>query len=48
VAEGIETEDQLARLKELKCEYGQGFLFHQPMSAESANVLIEASTPVAA
>lgn len=48
VAEGIETEDQLARLKELKCEYGQGFLFHRPMSAESANVLIEASTPVAA
>ncbi len=34
VAEGIETEEQRARLLELGCEYGQGFLFAEPMPAE--------------
>jgi EAL domain-containing protein (putative c-di-GMP-specific phosphodiesterase class I) len=28
--EGIETESQLARLRELGCERGQGFLFARP------------------
>ncbi len=36
VAEGIETEDQLAHLTHLKCDYGQGFLFSKPMEAEAA------------
>jgi EAL domain-containing protein (putative c-di-GMP-specific phosphodiesterase class I) len=27
IAEGIETEEQLAILKDLNCQYGQGFLF---------------------
>ena len=34
VAEGIETEEQRERLLELGCEYGQGFLFAEPMPAE--------------
>ena len=34
VAEGIETEEQRDRLLELGCEYGQGFLFAEPMPAE--------------
>jgi diguanylate cyclase (GGDEF)-like protein len=33
VAEGVETEPQLARLRRLDCRYGQGFLFARPMSA---------------
>ncbi len=33
VAEGIETNAQLAKLKQLKCESGQGFLFAQPMDS---------------
>ena len=33
VAEGIETEEQRERLLELGCEYGQGFLFAEPMPA---------------
>jgi EAL domain-containing protein (putative c-di-GMP-specific phosphodiesterase class I) len=31
VAEGIETEQQLAMLKELGCDLGQGFLMGRPM-----------------
>jgi EAL domain-containing protein (putative c-di-GMP-specific phosphodiesterase class I) len=30
VAEGIETAEQLARLRTLDCAYGQGFLFSRP------------------
>lgn len=33
VAEGIEREDQLAELLRLKCEYGQGTLFSEPVNA---------------
>ncbi|NPV43579.1 MAG: phosphodiesterase [Firmicutes bacterium] len=31
VAEGIETEEQLRFVKDLGCEYGQGYLFYKPM-----------------
>lgn len=31
VAEGIETEEQLQILKELKCDYGQGYLYNKPI-----------------
>jgi diguanylate cyclase (GGDEF)-like protein len=36
IAEGIETEEQLARLKQLMCSYGQGFLLSRPMDAIAA------------
>jgi diguanylate cyclase (GGDEF)-like protein/PAS domain S-box-containing protein len=35
VAEGIEREEQLAALLRFKCEYGQGTLFSEPVSAAS-------------
>jgi diguanylate cyclase (GGDEF)-like protein/PAS domain S-box-containing protein len=35
-AEGIETEPQLAMLRELGCEFGQGFLLSRPLDAERA------------
>ncbi len=33
IAEGIEQEAQLARLEELRCRYGQGFLLSRPLDA---------------
>lgn len=40
IAEGIETQLQLAFLKTLGCEYGQGYFFSKPVVAEVAEVLI--------
>jgi diguanylate cyclase (GGDEF)-like protein len=42
IAEGIETEVQLAKLKELGCEAGQGYLFAKPLPAPAAEELIRA------
>lgn len=35
IAEGIETPEQLDQLNELKCGFGQGYLFARPMEAEA-------------
>ena len=42
IAEGIENDEQLERLRALNCEFGQGFHLHRPMRAEElATVLRE-------
>ncbi len=41
IAEGIETEKQLKFLKELKCDYGQGYLFSPPLPAEEFEKFIK-------
>jgi diguanylate cyclase (GGDEF)-like protein len=43
IAEGIETEEQLAMLRSLNCEYGQGYLFSEPLTHEAAATLIATS-----
>lgn len=40
VAEGIETAEQLAHLRELGCELGQGYLFARPGPPEAIDRLI--------
>jgi EAL domain-containing protein (putative c-di-GMP-specific phosphodiesterase class I) len=40
VAEGIETLTQYQLLREMKCRYGQGFLFSRPLSAEAVTELL--------
>jgi diguanylate cyclase (GGDEF)-like protein len=40
VAEGVETDWQLGRLRELDCEYAQGFLLARPLDAEAAGRLL--------
>lgn len=44
VAEGIETESQLAELKSLSCDYGQGILFSKPVEALTAEKLLTDSS----
>ncbi len=41
-AEGIETAEQVSRLRALACHYGQGFFFSEPVGSTAAGGLIEA------
>lgn len=45
IAEGIEEPEQLQRLCDLGCDYGQGFLFSQALSREDAELLLEKWSP---
>jgi EAL domain-containing protein (putative c-di-GMP-specific phosphodiesterase class I) len=40
VAEGIERAEQLIRLRTLRCKYGQGFYFAQPLEGEAMDALL--------
>ena len=37
VAEGIESQHQLAKVRELGCDLGQGFLFAKPLPVNEAD-----------
>ena len=37
IAEGVETAEQLAKLRSLGCEYGQGYFFARPLPSEAGN-----------
>jgi diguanylate cyclase (GGDEF)-like protein/PAS domain S-box-containing protein len=41
IAEGVETADQLAQLKELGCEYAQGYLVSVPLDSSQVKKLLE-------
>jgi len=40
VAEGVETRDEFNKLKELNCQYAQGYLFSHPVEPEKTETLI--------
>jgi EAL domain-containing protein (putative c-di-GMP-specific phosphodiesterase class I) len=41
IAEGVETSEQMCALKDLACEFGQGFLISQPVNGKEAGQLIQ-------
>jgi EAL domain-containing protein (putative c-di-GMP-specific phosphodiesterase class I) len=41
IAEGIETESQLAQLREMGCESGQGFHLSRPMEPYQVDELLD-------
>lgn len=41
IAEGIETKEQLEKLRLLGCEYGQGYFFAKPLPSAEAEALLE-------
>jgi len=40
IAEGVEHSDQLEYLRDLQCDMIQGYLFHEPLSAEACTALL--------
>jgi diguanylate cyclase (GGDEF)-like protein/PAS domain S-box-containing protein len=48
VAEGVETEEQLAILRGLACDDYQGFLFSRPVEADMVPALIESNRAIVA
>jgi len=46
IAEGVETEDQLAILRELNCDQVQGFLFSKPLPVEDFRRLLYSNNPL--
>jgi diguanylate cyclase (GGDEF)-like protein/PAS domain S-box-containing protein len=43
IAEGIETVDQLEQLKQLKCEFGQGYFFSKPLPKADIEKLLKST-----
>ena len=44
IAEGIENEVQLAELRRLECDYGQGHLFHEALRPAEISRMIAAGS----
>ena len=45
IAEGVETEEQVAQLASMHCDYVQGYLFAQPMRADAVHELLAVTYP---
>jgi EAL domain-containing protein (putative c-di-GMP-specific phosphodiesterase class I) len=40
IAEGVETSEQLAQLRDMKCDFAQGNYFSEPLSSEELAVIL--------
>ncbi len=40
ISEGVESEDQVDTLKDIGCDYVQGFIWGRPMPAEDTLLLV--------
>ena len=45
IAEGVESAEQLAQLREMGCEMGQGYYFTRPLPSEAASELLATHSP---
>jgi EAL domain-containing protein (putative c-di-GMP-specific phosphodiesterase class I) len=45
IAEGVETAEQVAHLRGLQCDVGQGYFFSQAVEGDLATALIAGPTP---
>lgn len=45
VAEGVETQEQIDRLRDMECPYVQGYYFAKPMPADTFSALLLKSEP---
>jgi EAL domain-containing protein (putative c-di-GMP-specific phosphodiesterase class I) len=45
IAEGVETEEHLARLRDLGCDLYQGYFFARPLPEPAAREFILAAPP---
>jgi diguanylate cyclase (GGDEF)-like protein len=48
VAEGVETTEQLTRLRALECQFAQGYLFSRPLDSDALEAFLDARTEDAA
>lgn len=48
IAEGLELAEQLSHLKEMRCQYAQGFLYSRPMEVRAAETWLSSQSPSAA
>jgi EAL domain-containing protein (putative c-di-GMP-specific phosphodiesterase class I) len=46
IAEGIEQPEHLNCLRELGCQFGQGFYFSKPLDAAGIEQLLRQNTPI--
>jgi EAL domain-containing protein (putative c-di-GMP-specific phosphodiesterase class I) len=45
IAEGVETDDQVAFLRENNCDEMQGYHFSKPIAAQAIEELLRATAP---
>jgi EAL domain-containing protein (putative c-di-GMP-specific phosphodiesterase class I) len=45
IAEGVESEEQARLLREMNCDFAQGYHFSKPLPPEAISALLSSDTP---